>query len=208
VICQLPRVDQRVLALLWLLAESWSQVTPGGVRLPLTLTHETLGAMIGARRPTVTLALRKLSKDGSIVHQDSGWLLLEPPPEPAATPKVPGPDVAGISLSPWALRPKPEEDPSIVYAGLAETVRQLREQHVVRPAADSGPVTARPDRSRSHQRQPPADLSGHPQAATSSIIMITPNTLPSPLLPSGSSGTRHANGFPRRLVASTTTSSR
>jgi CRP/FNR family transcriptional regulator, cyclic AMP receptor protein len=84
VICQLPRVDQRVLALLWLLAESWGQVTPGGVRLPLALTHETLGSMIGARRPTVSLALRKLSEEGSIVHQGSGWLLLEPPPGNAA----------------------------------------------------------------------------------------------------------------------------
>jgi CRP/FNR family transcriptional regulator, cyclic AMP receptor protein len=130
VICQLPRVDQRVLALLWLLAESWGQVTPGGVRLPLTLTHETVGAMIGARRPTVTLALRKLSEEGSIVHQDSGWLLLQPPPEPAATPKVLGPDVAGVSLSPWALPPAPAQDPSIVYADMAETVRQLREQHL------------------------------------------------------------------------------
>ena len=129
VICQLPRVEQRVLALLWLLAESWGQVTSGGVRLPLMLTHEILGAMIGARRPTVTLALSKLSEEGAIVHQDSGWLLLEPPPEPAATPKVPAPELAGISLSRWAPPPKSEHDPSLVYAGLAETVRQLREQH-------------------------------------------------------------------------------
>ena len=130
VICQLPRVDQRVLAILWLLAESWGQVTAGGVRLPLALTHETLGAMIGARRPTVTLALRKLSQEGSIVHQGSGWLLLEPPPEPAAAPKVLGPELAGISLSRWAPPPEPTHDPSIVYADLVETVRQLREQHM------------------------------------------------------------------------------
>ncbi|MGH2886805.1 MAG: helix-turn-helix domain-containing protein, partial [Solirubrobacteraceae bacterium] len=63
VICQLPRVEDRVAAMLWLLAESWGYVTPGGIRLPLTLTHETLGALIGARRPTVTLALRKLTED-------------------------------------------------------------------------------------------------------------------------------------------------
>ena len=130
VICQLPRVDQRVLAILWLLAESWGQVTPGGVRLPLALTHETLGAMIGARRPTVSLALRKLSEEGAIVHQDSGWLLLEPPPEPATTPKVLGPELAGISLSRWAPPPEHRPDPSVVYAGLTETVRQLREQHL------------------------------------------------------------------------------
>ena len=67
VICQLPRVEDRVLAVLWLLAESWGHVTPAGVRLPLALTHETLGALIGARRPTVTLALRKLTDDGTLV---------------------------------------------------------------------------------------------------------------------------------------------
>lgn len=129
VICQLPRVDQRVLAILWLLAESWGQVTPAGVRLPLALTHETLGAMIGARRPTVTLALRKLVEEGSVLHQDSGWLLLQAPPEPAATPKVLGPELAGISVSRWTPRPESTLDPSVVYADLVETVRQLREQH-------------------------------------------------------------------------------
>ena len=112
VICQLPRVDQRVLAIMWLLAESWGQVTPGGVRLPLALTHETLGAMVGARRPTVTLALRKLSQQGAIIHQESGWLLLEPPPEPVpgAPQGAPAGD-AGVSMSRWA--PGPEQpDPS------------------------------------------------------------------------------------------------
>ena len=129
VICQLPRVDQRVLAIMWLLAESLGQVTPAGVRLPLALTHETLGAMVGARRPTVTLALRKLTEQGSILHQDSGWLLLEPPPEASPVPKVLAPELAGISVSRWAPPPEPTPDPSVLYADLRETVRQLREQH-------------------------------------------------------------------------------
>jgi CRP/FNR family transcriptional regulator, cyclic AMP receptor protein len=129
VICQLPRVDQRVLAIMWLLAESWGQVTSGGVRLPLALTHETIGALIGARRPTVTLALRKLTQQGSILHQDSGWLLLEPPPEAGPTPKVLAPELAGISVTRWAPPPEPTPDPSVLFADLKETVRQLREQH-------------------------------------------------------------------------------
>ena len=29
-VCQLPRVDQRLLAMMWLLAESWGRVTPSG----------------------------------------------------------------------------------------------------------------------------------------------------------------------------------
>lgn len=128
VLCQLPRVDERVLAMLWLLAESWGHVSPGSVRLPLALTHETIGALVGARRPTVTLALRKLSENGSIVRQDSGWLLLEPPPEPTGSPHMLAPELAGISLSRWAAQPE-TVDPSVRYAELKETVRQLREQH-------------------------------------------------------------------------------
>ena len=135
VICQLPRVDDRVLAMLWLMSESWGQVTPSGVRLPLALTHETLGALVGAARPTVTLALRKLTEEGAIVHQDAGWLLLEPPPEPAPpTAKVLPPVLAPISeRGLWAQTQTQAEaqahDQSLVYAELRETVRQLREQH-------------------------------------------------------------------------------
>jgi CRP-like cAMP-binding protein len=86
VICQLPRVDQRLLAILWLLAESWGQVTPAGTSLPLTFTHDVLGGMVGARRSTVTLALGELSERGALVRQDRGWLLLEPPPSPSEPP--------------------------------------------------------------------------------------------------------------------------
>lgn len=79
-ICQLPRVADRVLAMLWLLADSFGRVTPAGTRLPLPLTHEVLGALVGARRPTVTIALGELSKGGAVVPEDGGWLLLKPPP--------------------------------------------------------------------------------------------------------------------------------
>lgn len=130
VICQLPRVDERVLAMLWLLAESWGQVTSAGVRLPLTLTHETLGALVGARRPTVTLALRKLTRQGSILHQDTGWLLLDPPPEPAQRdPKIIPPEPMRQSISRWAPPAAREPDPSETSAELRATVRRLREQH-------------------------------------------------------------------------------
>jgi len=129
VICQLPRVDERVLAMMWLLAESWGQVTSAGVRLPLPLTHETLGALVGARRPTITLALRKLTQQGSIVHQDSGWLLIELPPEPATgDTKILPPEPVVESISRWAP-PVTPSDASIAYAELRDTVRRLRDQH-------------------------------------------------------------------------------
>jgi CRP/FNR family transcriptional regulator, cyclic AMP receptor protein len=75
-IAQLPRVDRRILALLWQLAERWGRVTPFGVEVPLELTHETLGRLVGAQRPTVTLAIRELAADGVVTRtQGRGWLL-------------------------------------------------------------------------------------------------------------------------------------
>jgi CRP-like cAMP-binding protein len=73
---QLPRVADRIHALLWLLAEHWGRVTPDGVILPLRLTHELLGQLVGAKRPTVSLALKELDEHGS-VHRcaDGGWRL-------------------------------------------------------------------------------------------------------------------------------------
>jgi CRP-like cAMP-binding protein len=103
VICQLPRVDQRLLALMWLLAESWGRVTPAGTALPLKLTHDVLGALIGARRPTVTLALRDLTERGALVRQDQGWLLLEPPTD-AARPvaSLRSPTILSTEAGGWA----------------------------------------------------------------------------------------------------------
>jgi hypothetical protein len=133
VVCQLPRVEDRIMAMLWLLADSWGHVTPGGVRVPLALTHETLGSLVGARRPTVTLALRKLTDDGALVPQDHGWLLVAPPPQPAEPTHriVPAPPDE-LPIGPWATRPRheeEEEDLSITFAELRDTVRRLREQH-------------------------------------------------------------------------------
>jgi CRP-like cAMP-binding protein len=73
---QLPRAEDRVHALLCLLADRWGRVTPDGVALELTLTHETLGTLVGAKRPTVSLALEQLQADGRVLRRaDGGWLL-------------------------------------------------------------------------------------------------------------------------------------
>jgi hypothetical protein len=129
VICQLPRVEDRVLAMLWLLSESWGQVTPSGVRLPLALTHDTLGGLVGAARPTVTLALRELTDRGAVVHQDSGWLLLGLPPEPGESPAHVLPaEVQQADSDLWSP-PVAPADPNIAYAELRSTLHRLREQH-------------------------------------------------------------------------------
>ena len=103
-ICQLPRVSDRVLAMLWLLAESWGRVTPAGVSLPLAVTHDALGALVGARRSTVTLAVGELVDRGAIVRQDRGWLLLEQLPASQADMSFPdAPELAVDTPSAWAV---------------------------------------------------------------------------------------------------------
>ena len=79
----LTRVDDRLLALLWCLAERWGRVVPGGVLVNLRLPHRTLAGMVGARRPSVTTALGQLIARGDIERRaDGGWILHGPPPEP------------------------------------------------------------------------------------------------------------------------------
>src|SRR5579875_358014 len=82
-ICQLPRVQDRVLTLLWLLAESWGRVTSDGTRLPVKLTHSAIGELIGARRSTVSLAVRDLAAEGALSAEGQGWLLHSSPPAQA-----------------------------------------------------------------------------------------------------------------------------
>jgi CRP-like cAMP-binding protein len=74
-ICQLPRVEDRLLALFWSIADRQGVVRANGVWVRLLVTHATLAQMIGGRRPTVTLGLRALSDQGLITAQDGGWLL-------------------------------------------------------------------------------------------------------------------------------------
>src|SRR4051794_26344337 len=76
-ISQLPRVEDRLLALLWHLVDRWGRVAGDGVVLPLKLSHAALGTLVGARRPTVSLALTDL-RDRGLVHTRDGLLVLHP----------------------------------------------------------------------------------------------------------------------------------
>jgi CRP-like cAMP-binding protein len=88
-ISSMPRVDARVQALLWHLADRWGHVTLDGVVVPVRLTHEMIGRLVGAHRPSVTTALSELSRSNRLRRLPHGWLLLGDPP---AAP--PGPDVS------------------------------------------------------------------------------------------------------------------
>ena len=73
------RVDERVLLAFWCFAERWGRVRPDGVLVRLPLTHEQLGALVGARRPTVTTSLSTLAERGALVPVARGeWLLTRP----------------------------------------------------------------------------------------------------------------------------------
>jgi CRP/FNR family transcriptional regulator, cyclic AMP receptor protein len=85
-LAHLPRVEDRIHRLLWHLAERRGRVTPDGIILHLPVTQELLGRLVGARRPTVSLALRGLRERGVVTRSGSdAWVLdLEPPVQAAA----------------------------------------------------------------------------------------------------------------------------
>jgi CRP-like cAMP-binding protein len=79
-ISQLNGVDHRIHALLWHLAERWGRVTPRGTAISLNLPHRVISQLVGARRPTVSTALRELVEAGAIERRpDGGWLLTGEP---------------------------------------------------------------------------------------------------------------------------------
>jgi CRP-like cAMP-binding protein len=140
-LCQLPRVEDRVLGLMWLMAEPWGRVTASGTRLPVDLTHELIGMMIGARRPTVSLALSELADRGAMIRQEGGWLLLERPPAGAEIAGFP-PDAGDLrrpvasSLTAVAEPAASGEagsrpsDLSSSYEALQDALARLRRQHL------------------------------------------------------------------------------
>lgn len=72
----LPRVEERVLSLLSHQASRWGRVTPDGIALDLPVTHELLGRLVGARRPTISLAVGELREQGLLRRLPDGrWLL-------------------------------------------------------------------------------------------------------------------------------------
>jgi CRP-like cAMP-binding protein len=61
-----PRLEVRLILLLWHLAARWGKVEPGSVRLCLPLTHRLLGQLVAAERPSVSHALKRLAQAGLV----------------------------------------------------------------------------------------------------------------------------------------------
>ena len=71
-ISHLPRVEDRLLATLRFLAGHYGRVRADGVTVPLRLTHGHLGELVGARRPSVSLALKSLCARGLVCRCPGG----------------------------------------------------------------------------------------------------------------------------------------
>jgi CRP-like cAMP-binding protein len=63
--CQ-PRLEVRLVLLLWHLSTRWGRVEPSGIRLTLPLTHRLLGQLVAAERPSITHALARLADSGLV----------------------------------------------------------------------------------------------------------------------------------------------
>ena len=121
-ISQLNRVDRRLLALFWHLAERWGRVSPDGIVVPLALSHRLLGQLVGARRPTVSTALADLARDGQLARRDDGtWLLTAEPAE------VPVADAVELVRQRRRLLPAPKPAPEQAAAAVDGRLATLRE---------------------------------------------------------------------------------
>lgn len=78
---QIRRLDVRVWLLLWRLADRFGQVHLDGVHLELPLTHQQLAELAGARRPSLSAALARLTRDGRLRQSGPVWVLIGGPPD-------------------------------------------------------------------------------------------------------------------------------
>jgi DNA-binding FadR family transcriptional regulator len=119
-ISQLNRVDRRLLALFWHLAERWGRVSRDGIAVPLVLSHRLIGELVGARRPTVSTALAELAREGELIRREDGtWLLTG---EPVA---VPDQSAAEVIRQRRRLMPEPAPD-EVELDPSAERIAELQ----------------------------------------------------------------------------------
>ena len=78
-----PRLDERLLLLFWELADRYGVVRRQGIYVPVPITHELLSHLAGARRPSVSGALARLTAAGVLERDERGWLLHGEPPAQA-----------------------------------------------------------------------------------------------------------------------------
>jgi CRP-like cAMP-binding protein len=72
--CQ-PRLEVRLVLMLWHLAARWGRVEPAGLRVTLPLTHRLLGQLVAAERPSISHALGRLARVGLVTGKAGDWHL-------------------------------------------------------------------------------------------------------------------------------------
>lgn len=95
-------IEERLLLLFALLGERWGKATAAGVLVAMPLTHQVLATLIGARRPSVSTAVRGLSGAGLLRRTAEGWLLCRTdvtarPPRPRCWPQYA--EALGLAVS-------------------------------------------------------------------------------------------------------------
>lgn len=70
-----PKLEVRLVLLLWHLAGRWGRVEPSGLRLSLPLTHRLLGQLVGAERPSISHALARLAHAEILSGSAGDWHL-------------------------------------------------------------------------------------------------------------------------------------
>lgn len=80
-LAQMPRLEARLLCLLWHLADKFGRVEAQGVSVRVRLSQETLADLTSSRRPSVSAALRGLREQGLVLTPQPGrWILVGAPP--------------------------------------------------------------------------------------------------------------------------------
>jgi CRP/FNR family cyclic AMP-dependent transcriptional regulator len=74
------RLDQRLWLLFWEIADRFGRVRPEGIVIDIPMTHELIGHLVGARRPSVSAALLRLERDGRLLRSNGRWILRHGPP--------------------------------------------------------------------------------------------------------------------------------
>src|SRR3954452_15942370 len=138
-ISQLTRVDRRLKALFWHLAERWGRVSGDGVIVPLALTHRILGQLVGARRPTVSTALSELAEREELTRRpDGAWLLRGDPPDAESLARKPGNQAQGTRpqdlMRPARRFEREPSEPEVVTA--IERLREALEPGQLRELLD------------------------------------------------------------------------
>lgn len=68
--------EDRVLLALWQLAERCGTVGPEGIRISVRLTHNTVGELVGTRRPPTSAAIGRLKRQGRLDTTSDGRFVL------------------------------------------------------------------------------------------------------------------------------------